>query len=270
MTIAWCWLITRIDGVQLGFTSLDYPFQIDGVHYLPFTGFDPGAAQQSLDSGTVDSQQLKGILDGSGISATDLAAKIYNYGAVRRFLINYEDIPTSLSLNPPKHLELPPGHLAESKRNSLGYDIKVKDDLELLNNQIVDETSKRCRASLGDDLCRKDLTNFTYNLEVSAVESKRVFSVTGNLPDKWFDSGRLQFSTGKNRDLHLDIFYHFDDQIILFTPAPFDIAVGDSMLAYAGCIGTKFVCITKFQNFNNFVGEPDVPTTDLSIETPAK
>ena len=30
-TIAWCWLIERLDGVKLGFTSFDLPLPIDGV-----------------------------------------------------------------------------------------------------------------------------------------------------------------------------------------------------------------------------------------------
>ncbi|MEM8828756.1 MAG: DUF2163 domain-containing protein [Cyanobacteria bacterium P01_G01_bin.19] len=271
LTLCWCWLITRIDGVQLGFTNLDVAFGIDGVNYVPFSGFDPGASQQSLDPGSVDSQQLKGILDASGISEADLVSGIYQYASVRRFLINYRDIPTSLNLDPPKHIELPPGHTAESKRNSLGYEMKVKDDLEFLSNQILDETSKTCRARVGDDRCRKSLTNFTHNLTITAVQSKRVFSVDGNLPNKWFNHGRLKFTSGANIGLHRDIGFYVNNQIILSpVPAPFEVAVGDAITAIAGCNGTKLTCVTKFENFANFIGEPDLPTTDLSIDTPTK
>ena len=269
LTVAWCWLITRIDGQMLGFTSLDVPFIIDGVTYQPYTGFAPGATQQSIDLGKTDSQQLTGILDASGISKEDLASGIYEYASVRRFLVNYEDLPSSLSLNPPKHLELPAGHLAESKQNSLGYEIKVKDDLSLLDNQIGTTTSKTCRANLGDDLCRVDLTPFTHNLTVTAVESKRVFTVNGGLPDKYFDRGRLTFTSGNNLNLHRDIGFYINNKIILSpVPTPFDIQVGDTVRAIAGCARTKLACITKFQNYQKFLGEPDVPTTDLSIDTP--
>ena len=256
---------------MLGFTSLDLPFVIDDVTYLPYTGFDPGAAQISTDLGKTDSQQLKGILDPSGINKKDLASGIYEYAKVRRFLVDYTNLPSSLSLDPPKHLELPAGHLAESKRNSLGYEIKVKSDLHPLNNQIGNTTSKTCRADLGDDRCRVNLAPFTHSLNITAVENNRVFSVDGGLPDKYFDRGRLTFISGSNDRIHRDIGFYFDSTIVLSpVPAPFEVAVGDIVTATTGCAKTKLACVTKFQNFANFVGEPDVPTTDLAVETPKR
>ena len=256
---------------MLGFTSLDVPISIDNVTYVPYTGFDPGASQQSTDTSKVDSQQLKGILDESGISKKDLASGIYEYATVRRFLVDYTNLPSSLSLNPPKHLELPQGHLAESKRSDLGYEIKVKDDLSKLNNQIGETTSKTCRASLGDDRCRVYLAPFTHDLNVTAVESRRTFSIDGSLTNKYFDFGRLKFTSGNNSNLWLDIGFYLNNKIILSpSPAPFDIVAGDTITAITGCVKTKNACITKFQNFANFVGEPDVPTTDLSIDTPKR
>lgn len=272
LTIAWCWLVVRTDGGMLGFTSLDVPFEIDGVEYRPFTGFDPGAAQISSDLGKVDSQQLKGILDASGISHEDLASGIYEYAWVRRFLVNYEDLPDSLSEDPPRHLELPAGHFGESKRNSLGYEIKVKDDLSKLDNQILNSTSKTCRVKiLGDDQCRVDLAPFTASLTITSVENRRVFNVDGDFPDKWFDRGRLTFTSGSNINLHRDIGYYVGNKMILYpTPAPFDLNIGDTITAIAGCNRTKLACITKFRNFLNFMGEPDIPTTDLAVDTPFK
>ena len=269
-TLCWCWLITRVDGVQLGFTSLDLPIIIDGVTYLPYTGFDPGAAQSSSDLNAIDSQQLKGLLDASGISRADLASGIYEYATVRRFLVDFTDLPSTLSLNPPKHLELPQGHLAESKHSPLGYEIKVKDDLSYLDNQIGETTTKTCRANLGDDRCRVNLAPFTHNLNIIAVDSKRSFDVDGTLPAKYFDRGRLLFTSGANNGLHRDIGFYFGNKIILSpVPAPFEIVVGDTITAVAGCAKTKLACVTKFQNFANFLGEPDVPTTDLAVETPS-
>ncbi|MGK7895278.1 MAG: DUF2163 domain-containing protein, partial [Xenococcus sp. (in: cyanobacteria)] len=42
-TITWCWLIERLDGVKLGFTSFDLPLTIDGIVYEPTIGFAPSA-----------------------------------------------------------------------------------------------------------------------------------------------------------------------------------------------------------------------------------
>ncbi|MEO0015068.1 MAG: hypothetical protein RLZZ535_3457 [Cyanobacteriota bacterium] len=274
-TLCWCWLITRVDGLMLGFTSLDVPFVIGGLTYQPYTGFDAGAAQQSGDLNRTDSQQLVGILDRSGIDKADLISGIYDYAYVRRFLVDYTNLPSSLSLNPPKHLELPAGYLAESKRNNLGYEIKVKDELSKLDNQIGTVTTKTCRANLGDDRCRVNLTlnsnNLTFNLAISEVESRRVFNIDGNFSGKYFDGGRLKFTSGLNQGLHFDIGFFVGRKIILSPiAAPFDVAVGDTVTAVAGCAKTKLACITRFRNFHNFVGEPDIPTTDLTIDTPTK
>jgi uncharacterized phage protein (TIGR02218 family) len=270
LTLAWCWLITRIDGLMLGFTSLDVSITIDNVTYRPFTGFDAGAAQVSEGVEKLDSQTLTGILDVSGISKADLQSGIYEKAEVRRFLVDYSNLPSSLSLNPPKHLELPRGYLAETTRNNLGYELKVKDDLSLLDNQIGQTTSMTCRANLGDNKCRKNLTAFTHNLTVTAVTDNRIFSISGGKADQYFDKGRIKFTSGVNNGIHRDVGFYAQNKIVLYQPLPFTIAVGDALTAVAGCLKTELACITKFQNFANFVGEPDVPTTDLAVNTPSK
>ena len=129
-----------------------------------------------------------------------------------------------MSLNPPKHLELPAGHLAESKRSSLGYEIKVKSDLSFLDNQIGETTSKTCRADLGDDRCRANLAPFTHSLNIVAVTNNRVFDIDGSLPDKYFDRGRLRFTSGINNGIYRDIGFYFGNKIILSpVPAPFKV-----------------------------------------------
>ena len=270
LTFCWCWLITRIDGAQLGFTNLDQSFVIDGVTYQPFTGFDPSAAQVSEGLERLDSQNLKGILDVAGISKVDIQSGIYANAEVRRFIVDYTNLPSSLALDPPKHRELPSGYLADFTQSNLGYEVKVKSDLSKLENSIGNTTSKTCRAHLGDNVCTKDLTNFTHLLTVTGVVNRRIFTVDGGLPDKHLDRGRLQFTSGANDGIHLDIGFYVGSQIILFQQAPFDIAVGDTLTAIAGCNKTKLDCIVKFDNFYYFDGEPDIPTTDLSIETPTQ
>ncbi|WP_319419467.1 DUF2163 domain-containing protein [Pleurocapsa sp. FMAR1] len=270
LTLCWCWLITRTDGAQLGFTGFDQMIAIGGVTYQSFTGFDSTADQVSEGLERLDSQNLKGILDVAVISKVDLQSGIYAKAQVRRFIVDYTNLPSSFSLNPPKHIELPTGYLADFTSNNLGYEIKVKSNLSLLENNVGTTTGKTCRAHLGDDVCTKDLTNFTHLLAVTNVVNRRVFSVNGGLPDKHLDRGRLYFTSGANNGVHLDIDFYVGSQIILFEQAPFNIAVGDNLTALAGCNKTKLACITKFQNFYYFDGEPDIPTTDLAIETPTK
>ena len=267
-TLCWCWLITRQDGGMLGFTSLDVPIKIGDVTYYGTTGFNSGAAQQSQGVDKVDSQTLKGILDRSGISKADLDSGIYDGAKIRRFLVDYTNLPTSLDLDPPKHRELPVGFVGSKKQDNLGYELQTKDLISKLENKVGSVTTKTCRANLGDDDCGVDLAPFTHNLTVTSVIDRRIFNIDGSFADKYFDAGWVRFTSGVNQGLYFDIIFYAENQIILAIPATFDIAVGDTLTAVAGCNGTKFTCITKFRNFNNFVGEPDVPTTDLTINTP--
>ena len=115
LTLAWCWLITRNDGVKLGFTSFDVPFVIDGVTYYGATGFTPSAIQTSADINKSDTQNLIGIADDTGITHRDLAAGLYEGAKIRTFLVDFTALPTSLELDPPQHLELPSGYIAEIK-----------------------------------------------------------------------------------------------------------------------------------------------------------
>jgi uncharacterized phage protein (TIGR02218 family) len=272
LTFAWCWLITRRDGLMLGFVSVDLELAIADVVYRPFTGFDPGAAQLSQGLDKTDSQTLAGILDESGISRAELLSGVYTGAEVRRFLVNYLDSPTSFEISPnapPKFFELPRGYIAEIKSNNLGYEVKIKDDLALLDRPIGTNTSMTCRCNLGDNRCRVNLAPFTWNVTATEVTSRRNFKIAGNFPDNYFDRGRLKFTSGNNINVHRDIGFHVGSSLILYEPLPFDIAVGDSLTVVAGCLKTELACVVKFRNFANFQGEPDIPTTDLAINTPS-
>lgn len=286
LTFAWCWLITRRDGLMIGFTNIDVELGIHIVVYRPFTGFDPGASQLSQGFDRTDSQTLAGILDQSGITKEELLSGVYSGAEVRRFLVNYLDPPTTFDISPTqpaKFLELPRGYIAEIKSNNLGYEVKVKDDLSLLDRPIGTNTSMTCRCDLGDHRCRVDLAPFTWDVTVTEVISRRNFKISGQFPvasgqnskaggglrDNYFDRGRLKFTSGNNINVHRDIGFHTEDGLILFEPLPFDVEVGDSLTAIAGCVKTELVCVIKFQNFANFIGEPDIPTTDLAINTPS-
>ena len=112
-TIAWCWLIERMDGVKLGFTSFDLPLPIDGVSYQPITGFAPTADSTSEGFEQNDSQSLAGILSSDQISDRDLLAHKYHYAKITCFQVDVTDLPSSLAAQPSKYLEVYQGFLGK-------------------------------------------------------------------------------------------------------------------------------------------------------------
>lgn len=91
-------------------------------------------------------------------------------------------------------------------------------------------------------------------------------------PNDWFNGGGAFFETGDNAKRVIEIrdFVEGDpaQNIELFTDLPFDIVIGDKLRLFAGCDKTNPICISKFNNGINFVGEPYVPGEDVLGQYP--
>lgn len=94
-------------------------------------------------------------------------------------------------------------------------------------------------------------------------------------PDDFFNGGACFFFTGDNtgiakevRDFIADDGVTITQDIELFTDLPFDIQVGDDLRVFPGCDKTNPICLSKFNNGINFVGEPFVPGEDILGQYP--
>ena len=168
-TIAWCWLIERLDGVKLGFTSFDLPLPIDGVSYEPTTGFAPSADSTSEGFEQNDSQSLAGILSSDQISDRDLLAHKYYYAKITRFQVDVTNLPASLEDLPPKYLEVYQGFLGKVTPSDRGFSIEVRKIDYLLETEIGKTSSKKCGHTLGDSNCKVNLSNYTQNSAIASI-----------------------------------------------------------------------------------------------------
>lgn len=91
-------------------------------------------------------------------------------------------------------------------------------------------------------------------------------------PNDWFNGGAAFFETGNNAKRVKEIRDFVEgaatQDIELFTDLPFDIVIGDRLRIFAGCDKTNPICISKFDNGINFVGEPYVPGEDVLGQYP--
>ncbi len=132
------------------------------------------------------------------------------------------------------------------------------------------------------------LHSFMRFAEVTAVGSdpRRFFTVTELTPnsgytiadktpatlgfeDDFFNFGGVTFDTGANAGKAKEVrVFTADDgatitqDIEMFEPMPFDVAIGDKLKIFPGCDKLHTSCFTKFNNAKNFVGEPFVPGQD--------
>jgi len=100
VTLAWCWRLSRRDGVVLGLTSHDRDLLIDGVPYCAAPGMKPSAIEtsDSLDASTMD---LEGAISSDAIAARDLDAGRWDGAALTLFVTDWtapEVAPVTVAL----------------------------------------------------------------------------------------------------------------------------------------------------------------------------
>ena len=70
-TLAWCWRITRADGVTFGFTDHDRTLTFDGTEFEPESGLTASEVRSGSDL-SVDAQDAQGVLSSDRITETDI------------------------------------------------------------------------------------------------------------------------------------------------------------------------------------------------------
>lgn len=267
-TLCWCWRITRTDGVILGFTNLDSNLVIDGVTYIAATGFTPSALATD-NTMAVNNLEISSVLNDASIKAADLIGGRFDYARVDIFLVNYLDLPTSLSLNPPKHLLLVSGVLGQVKNSDHNFTAEVRSKAQFLSQKSNNQTSKLCRYDLGDIKCTVDLAPFTHLLTVGMVVNQRIFTLSNFTQiDGYFDGGNVTFTSGANDGLKAMVASYTDATrtISLFEPLPYQLEAGDTLIAIAGCRKTTQDCYGRFSNVLNFGGEESIPGVDIYLK----
>jgi uncharacterized phage protein (TIGR02218 family) len=88
-TLAWCWRITRLDGVVLGFTNHDRTLSFDSTDFEASTGF-LGTEIESQLGMTVDNMDVYGAVDSVKIIESDIEAGLFDGAEIEVFLVNWE------------------------------------------------------------------------------------------------------------------------------------------------------------------------------------
>ena len=255
-----CWRVTRTDGLVQGFTSGDKQLVIGGVIYKASTGFSASAFAQD-NSLAVRNLELNSALSDDSISETDLVGGRYDYARVDIFLVNWENPPTTLLVDPPNHILMISGFLGEVSLTDVRYSAEIRSFAQLLQQKIGTLTTQGCRAVFGDSECTKDLTTLTDNLTIIAVTNNRQFTVSSGRGDGFFELGEVTFTSGENNGSKSTVLSFIGNQFQLFEPMPYDIQVGTTIRAVAGCAKTVGAC-KSYSNILNYQGEPHLPGED--------
>lgn len=274
-------LIQRADGELFGFTMNSKPLTLDITPWddLPWvltgeTAFEFEAASgmeafviESTAGFEVDETQIITLNNGGLFTENDILAGRWRGARFRIFLYRW-DVEAPTIDDDVETLKV--GTIGEVQSTP----VTVKAELHCLKRGlqipvgIVTQPTCRVRVfSTGDGKCNKDPTGFVHSLTVTGVTSKGVFTCSGaGQAADYFGYGFVEWNTGLNAGLSMQVSEFASGVFTLVAPMIFNIQVGDTLTATAGCRG-RFTedCKTKFNNAVNFQGEKDAPTRDRTI-----
>lgn len=259
-TLCTCWHLIREDGVEMGFTDHDKDLTIDTLLYKAATGFTASAVQSKSDF-SVDNVDIDGIISDNDIEEPDILNGKYDYAEVEVFMVNYENLAHG-------KLYLKRGRLGEVRIKRSKFIAEFRGLSQHLTQHIGRVYSSSCDAILGDSRCAVNLAAFTFSDTISEVTDRQKFKSIGLTQDAgYFTGGEIEFTSGANDGLKMEVKDFANTEVILALPMPNDIEVGDGFTIKTGCDKTDGTCKNKFSNLVNFRGFATIPGMDKILET---
>ena len=266
-TLAWCWRITRSDGVQLGFTDHDRDIAFDTTGFEASSGLTTTEMQTEIGL-TVANLEVSGALRSDRLSGEDLAAGLYDGAKIEIFRVNWA--------SPDQRLLMRLGTIGEVKRGVSAFAAEVRGLADALQQERGRIYQYSCDADLGDKRCGIALltSQFTGTGSVGSLIDPRSFSVLGldAFAASWFARGLLTWTAGANKGRAVEVKRHWQapagNSIEIWLDMVGAIAAGDTFSVSAGCDKQFLTCRTKFANGNNFRGCPYIPGNDFVTSYP--
>lgn len=264
-----CWLLTRTDGVKIGFTDHDGTVSFDGNDYEALTGTSAAAIPSNLGL-NADTVDLISALSSDNLTEEDLARGYYDNASIDIFLVDWQD--------PSNRVQLFAGSIGEVSRGKTAFNAECRSLAHALNQPRGRLYQRACDAVLGDSRCKINLALPQYigSGTVNTVTSTRLFTATGlgAFANRWFERGKLTWVTGLNVGASIEVRVHTNSGVKvafdLVQAMPFAITVGDTFTVTAGCDKAHTTCIDKFANAVNFRGFPHIPGVDFITSYPVR
>ncbi len=255
-----CWKVVLENGTVHGFTDHCHDLDFDGVRYLAASGHTP-AAIVSNSTLAVDNLDVAGVLDSDVITEADLQAGLWDHARVDIFQVNVADLSQGV-------IRQHAGRLGEVRSSGHRFTAELRGLAQQLQQTLGELYSPTCRATLGDARCKVDLAPLRVTGTVATVVDVRSFIDTARAePEGTFDAGQLNWLSGDNTGLAMEVKTYAADRFVLQLAMPYAIAAGDSYAVTPGC-RRRFEedCKAKFDNVINFRGEPHLPGIDKMMK----
>ncbi|HEY9038950.1 MAG TPA: DUF2163 domain-containing protein [Roseovarius sp.] len=268
-TLAWCWRITRADGVTLGFTDHDQPLVFDGTAFEPESGFAASEVRSGTDL-SVDAQDAEGVLTSDRITETDILDGRWDNAEVEVWRVNWAETSQRVLMRQ--------GAIGQIRRGRLAFVAEVRSLAHTLGQTVGRTFQATCDAALGDTRCGVDLEDPAFKGigAVLDVLRDRAFTASGlgAFTSGWFTFGTIEWTSGANAGRRAEVIAHDVTEgiaVLTLLEAPVRaIAEGGSFTIRAGCDKRIETCSAKFANTANFLGFPHIPGQDAVLRYATK
>lgn len=255
-----CWLLTRADGVVLGFTDHDRSLSIGGHVFEAASGIEASSVESETGLAAANGE-ITGALTSARITATDIEAGRYDGAVLRRWLVDW----TAPALD----CLIDVVTIGEIRRRDGAFVAETRNALHALDLEQGRLYSSTCPAELGDADCGVNLADPAWRVATQVLSTDgrhRISAPAFATPVAGlFARGRLMVVTGANAGLSRPIRVHEDRTITLWEGLPADLLPGDSVVAIAGCDKRFATCRDRFRNTLNFRGFPLIPSPEFAF-----
>lgn len=263
-TLAWCWRITRADGVSFGFTDHDRTLTFDGTDFEPESGLTASEIRSGSDM-SVDAQDAEGVLSSDRITEADILDGRWDSADVEVWRVNWQMTSQRVLMRR--------GAIGQIRRGRLAFVAEVRSLAHVLGQTVGRTFQATCDAALGDMRCRVDLEDAVFSGTGAVVDllRDRTFTALGlsQYDRGWFTFGSVEWSSGANSGRTAELLVHdVMDGIAILTllePPVLGLAEGDAFIIRAGCDKRIETCGAKFANTSNFRGFPHIPGQDTIL-----
>ncbi len=263
-TLAWCWRITRADGVSFGFTDHDCTLMFEGTEFEPESGFAASEIRAGSDL-SVDAQDAEGVLSSDRITETDILDGRWDAAEVELWRVNWADTSQRVLMRR--------GAVGQIRRGRMAFVAEVRSLAHVLGQTVGRTFQAGCDAALGDARCGVNLEDPAYKGSGAVIDllRDRAFTASGlaGFSAGWFSFGTIDWTSGVNTGRRAEVLAHdLSDGIAIFTllEAPVrSVTEGDGFSIRAGCDKRIETCSAKFGNVVNFRGFPHIPGQDTIL-----
>ena len=145
-------------------------------------------------------------------------------------------------------------------QESNSFRVYLKNLTEKLNQDLVKNFSRTCRARLGDVNCAVVVANFTQTVNVLAIDDEKIHTDCTQ-PSGYYNYGKINIV---GTQIYITILRQEAGALILERKLPAEFSHLKTISISPGCDKTINTCHVKFYNAINFRGEPFIAYCDIN------